>query len=60
MAGKVNLLGPLYSDGAGDSLGSTKVEGPNGGKSPKDALGLIHAKGVSKSSEDRKPHLSKE
>lgn len=41
------LKSPLYSppgETAEDSLGAAEVEGPKGGMSPPDPLGLLHEK----------------
>lgn len=41
-SGGTKLLGPLYTQPGEGSLGAHRVEGPRGGKSAPDPLGLTH------------------
>jgi hypothetical protein len=42
--GREDMVGPLYTKPDGYELGPHRVEGPRGGMSPSDPLGIGHGK----------------
>lgn len=43
-SGGAKMIGPFYTQPSGKTLGPHRVEGPKGGKSVPDPIGLTHGK----------------